>query len=41
MLEFGPVVEVHVMRESNFEHKHERNHPFVTTVLKEGRSSAG
>jgi predicted nucleotidyltransferase len=38
MLEFGPVVEVHVMNQSSFEYKREQSTPFTTNVLREGRS---
>lgn len=41
MLEFGPVIEVHVMTRSAFEQRRKRNHPFVTNVVREGRAYAG
>lgn len=36
MLEYGPVVEVHVLSRATFESYREANHPFVTQVLREG-----
>jgi hypothetical protein len=38
MLEFGPVVEVHVLSNSQFERYRDADHPFVRSVLREGRS---
>jgi predicted nucleotidyltransferase len=38
MLEFGPVVEVHVLSNSRFERYRDADHPFVRSVLREGRS---
>lgn len=38
MLEYGPVVEVHVLARSEFERRREQEHPFVLRVLRDGRS---
>lgn len=38
MLEFGPVVEIHVLSRSRFERYRDGDHPFVRRVLREGRS---
>lgn len=35
MLEYGPVVEVHVRTRAAFEERHRQNHPFVRRVLRE------
>lgn len=40
MLEYGPVVEVHVVTRSHFEKQRNNRHPFFDTVLREGRSYA-
>lgn len=40
MLEFGPVVEVHVLSRAAFERRREQGNPFVRNVLREGRSYA-
>lgn len=40
MLEFGPVVELHVFSESEFERSQERGDPFVQQAVTEGRSYA-
>lgn len=40
MLDYGPVVEVHVVSESRFEAQRERGHPFIRAVVREGRSYA-
>lgn len=36
MLEYGPVVEVHVLARSTFATYREADHPFVTRLLREG-----
>lgn len=38
MLEYGPVVELHLMTDSEFERLRERRNPFVQSVVHEGRS---
>jgi predicted nucleotidyltransferase len=38
MLEFGPVVELHVLSEVTFERRRKQGNPFVRNVLREGRS---
>lgn len=38
MLEYGPVVEVHVLSRSQFERKEKSGHPFVRRALREGRT---
>lgn len=38
MLEYGPVVELHLMAESEFEKLRERRNPFVQSAVREGRS---
>lgn len=38
MLEYGPVVEVHVLSQSTFEAYREQEHPFVTRVLREAHA---
>jgi predicted nucleotidyltransferase len=38
MLEFGPVVEVHVLSRSEIDRYHELGHPFVRRVFGEGES---
>lgn len=40
MLEYGPVVELHILDESTFEGHQEEGNPFVRNVLREGRSYA-
>lgn len=40
MLEFGPVVEVHVLARSVLERYRDQDHPFVRRVLREGESYA-
>lgn len=36
MLEYGPVVEVHVLSAAAFERKHSDSHPFIQRVVSEG-----
>jgi hypothetical protein len=38
MLEFGPVVEVHVLPRSRFDACRQGGHPFVRQILREGES---
>lgn len=38
MLEFGPVVEVHVLSESAFERRRDAEYPFVDAALSEGEA---
>lgn len=40
MLEFGPVVEVHVLSRSRFDRYRDTGHPFIRSVLREGQSYA-
>lgn len=40
MLEYGPVVELHVLSEATFARYRHEGHPFVENVLSEGRSYA-
>lgn len=40
MLEFGPVVELHVFSESEFEHSRKQGNPFIQHAVHEGRSYA-
>ena len=40
MLEYGPVVELHLLDESTFEAYRQEGHPFVRRVLTDGQSSA-
>lgn len=40
MLEWGPVVQTHVLSRSKFERDRRTAHPFVENVLREGRSYA-
>lgn len=40
MLEYGPVVELHVMSAAEFRDSRSRSNPFVKTVVREGRSYA-
>jgi hypothetical protein len=40
MLEYGPVVEPHILDESTFDAYRREGHPFVRRVLAEGQSSA-
>lgn len=37
MLEYGPVVEVHVLGRTEFDEKRERGDPFLSRVLAEGK----
>lgn len=38
MLEYGPVVELHLLTQSKFEQLRERRNPFVQSAVHEGRS---
>lgn len=38
MLEYGPVVELHVLSETEFEHAQTRGSPFIENVIHEGRA---
>lgn len=38
MLEYGPVVELHILSVSTFERYRQEGNPFIQTVLDEGRS---
>lgn len=38
LLEYGPVIELHVLTQSAFETRRSRGHPFVRNVLEDGRS---
>lgn len=38
MLEYGPVVELHILSEREFERSRNRGNPFVRNVVSEGRS---
>lgn len=40
MLEYGPVVELHLLSESTFRRYREEGHPFIRNVVDEGRSYA-
>ena len=40
MLEYGPVVELHVLDEAEFQTSRERGNPFVTSAIHEGQSYA-
>lgn len=40
MLEYGPVVELHVLSTADFVESRERGNPFLETVVREGRSYA-
>ncbi|MFB6360726.1 MAG: nucleotidyltransferase domain-containing protein [Halobacteriales archaeon] len=40
MLEYGPVVELHVLSKADFVESRERGNPFLETVVSEGRSYA-
>ena len=40
MLEYGPVVELHVLTATEFRNARSRGDPFVDTVVREGRSYA-
>ncbi|MWG33791.1 nucleotidyltransferase domain-containing protein [Halomarina oriensis] len=40
MLEYGPVVELHILDESTFDAYRREGHPFVRRVLTEGQSYA-
>lgn len=40
MVEYGPVVELHIFTEQEFERHKKRDNPFVTNVVTEGRSYA-
>ncbi|MCU4743353.1 nucleotidyltransferase domain-containing protein [Natronoglomus mannanivorans] len=40
MLEYGPVVELHVLSEHEFEQSLDRGNPFLQNVVQEGRSYA-
>lgn len=37
MLEFGPVVELHVLSKADFEESRERANPFIRRVVNEGK----
>lgn len=38
MLEYGPVVEVHVFSRAEFERRRRQNHPFIRRILREGEA---
>jgi len=38
MLEYGPLVELHILDEHTFERQQQEGNPFVQNVLKEGRA---
>jgi predicted nucleotidyltransferase len=40
MLEYGPVVELHILSETTFERHQHEGHPFIRNVVTEGRSYA-
>lgn len=40
MLEYGPVVELHIRSDREFERARKRGNPFITRVVREGRSYA-
>ena len=40
MLEYGPLVELHILDRSTFERHQQEGNPFVRNVLREGRSYA-
>lgn len=40
MLEYGPVVELHILSKSAFVESRDRGNPFLETVLREGRAHA-
>lgn len=40
MLECGPVVELHILSETEFERDHDSGNPFIRNVVDEGRSYA-
>lgn len=40
MLEYGPVVELHLLAESTFRRYREEGHPFIRNVVTEGHSYA-
>lgn len=40
MLEYGPVIELHVLTDAEFERSRDQRHPFVRNVIDEGRSYA-
>lgn len=40
MLEYGPLVELHILDETTFERHRQEGNPFVQNVLSEGRSYA-
>ena len=40
MLEYGPVVELHILSEREFERSQDQGNPFIQNVVHEGRSYA-